>query len=73
MTEGYIAVVLPRLHEVDETLSKLMTQEDYDVLQKQREISEPALAVGGKHEVLDKTQGIVSDSDCTEANIEPGS
>lgn len=70
MTEGYIAVVLPRLHEVDETLSKLMTEEDYEVLQNQRKICEPALPVDDKLEGHD--EGIVSQSTCTELNIEPG-
>lgn len=29
MTEGYIAVVLPKLQDVDEVLSGLMTEEQY--------------------------------------------
>ncbi|CAB3995923.1 Simiate [Paramuricea clavata] len=39
MTDGYIAVVLPKLHEVDEALSELMTEADYEVLLKQYKIS----------------------------------
>ena len=42
MTEGYIAVVLPKLHEVEELLSELMTEEDYKVLLDQT-ISDGAL------------------------------
>ena len=43
MTEGYIAVVLPKLHEVDELLSELMTEEDYGVLLNQSTISGTAV------------------------------
>ena len=71
MTEGYIAVVLPRLHEVDDTLSKLMTEADYEVLQNQRKMSNPALAADDKLE--GHVEGIVSQSTCTELNIEPES
>ncbi|XP_028411071.1 protein Simiate-like [Dendronephthya gigantea] len=35
MTEGYIAVVLPKLHEVDEIVSELVTEADYEVLLNQ--------------------------------------
>ena len=39
MTDGYIAVVLPKLHEVDEILTELMTEADYEVLLNQDKIS----------------------------------
>ena len=59
MTEGYIAVVLPKLHDVDEALSQLMTEEDYELYLNQ---SGPVLK-GRDDESNDDAQGTVSHCD----------
>jgi hypothetical protein len=58
MTEGYIAVVLPKLHEVDKLLSELMTEADYETLLNQNE--ESGVALDERHD--DAIQG--TDSHC---------
>ena len=45
MTEGYIAVVLPKLHEVNEELSALMDEADYEILLSQHQL--PIVALQG--------------------------
>jgi hypothetical protein len=60
MGEGYIAVVLPKLHEVDKALSELMTEADYEVLLKQYKISGPGMGDDESIGKNDETQGTMS-------------
>ena len=58
LSEGYIAVVLPKLHEVDELLSELMTEEEYEVL-----LNQSAISGTGVEERHDDKPGTVSHCD----------
>ena len=61
MSEGYLAVVLPKLHEIDETFQELLSEKDYETLRTEGEMPEQHLIV--KEDKDNEIKGTVSERD----------